>query len=79
MSLEADTIVDRRRLRRKLTFWRVLGVLLVIVAVLENCGYRQVNAWWSCVGTVQAMTRKGGWGVVKRRAFEGAPPADVSP
>ena len=28
MSLSADTIVDRRRLRRKLTFWRVLAVLL---------------------------------------------------
>jgi len=48
--------------------------LLVLVAILENCGYRQLNAWWSCVGTVQAMTGKGGWGVMKRRAFEGAPP-----
>ena len=25
MPLDADTIVDRRRLRRKLTFWRVLA------------------------------------------------------
>ena len=33
MSLSADTIVDRRRLRRKLTFWRVLAVLLAIAAV----------------------------------------------
>jgi protease-4 len=33
MSLEADTIVDRRRVRRKLTFWRVLAILLAIVAV----------------------------------------------
>lgn len=31
MSLEADQIVDRRRMRRKLTFWRVVAVLLVIV------------------------------------------------
>jgi len=54
-------------------------VLLVIVALLENCGYRQLNAWWSCVGTVQAMTGKAGWGTMKRRAFEGAPPADVNP
>src|SRR6201982_2119050 len=30
MSLDADTIVDRRRLRRKLTFWRVVAILLVI-------------------------------------------------
>jgi protease-4 len=33
MSLDADTIVDRRRLRRKLTFWRVVAVLLVIGGV----------------------------------------------
>jgi protease-4 len=33
MSLDADTIVDRRRMRRKLTFWRVVAVLLVIAAI----------------------------------------------
>ena len=26
MSLDADLIVDRRRMRRKLTFWRVVAV-----------------------------------------------------
>jgi protease-4 len=30
MSLDADTIVDRRRMRRKLTFWRVVAILLLI-------------------------------------------------
>ena len=44
-------------------------LLLVVVVVLESCGYRQVNAWWGCVGTVQAMSGKGGWGVMKRRTF----------
>jgi protease IV len=34
MSLDADSIVDRRRMRRKLTVWRVLAVLLAIVAVV---------------------------------------------
>jgi protease-4 len=33
MSLDADLIVDRRRLRRKLTFWRVLTVLIVILGI----------------------------------------------
>ena len=33
MSLDADNIVDRRRLRRKLTFWRVVAVLVAIVAI----------------------------------------------
>jgi protease IV len=34
MSLDADTIVDRRRMRRKLTLWRVFAVLLAIVLVV---------------------------------------------
>ena len=34
MSLDADTIVDRRRMRRKLTFWRVLAVIIAIAAVI---------------------------------------------
>ncbi len=33
MSLDADAIVDRRRMRRKLTFWRVAALLIVLVAV----------------------------------------------
>jgi len=33
MSHEVDSIVDRRRLRRKLTFWRVLAVVAVVAAV----------------------------------------------
>jgi protease-4 len=34
MSLDADHIVDRRRMRRKLTFWRIVTVLLAAIAVL---------------------------------------------
>jgi protease-4 len=34
MSLDADIIVDRRRMRRKLTFWRVFAILLTIGAVI---------------------------------------------
>lgn len=34
MSLDADQIVDRRRLRRKLTFWRVAAVLSAILEVI---------------------------------------------
>ena len=33
MSLDSDLIVDRRRIRRKLTFWRVLAALLAIAAI----------------------------------------------
>ncbi|MFA6265458.1 MAG: signal peptide peptidase SppA [Pseudolabrys sp.] len=33
MSLDADAIVDRRRLRRKVTFWRVAALLIVLAAI----------------------------------------------
>jgi protease-4 len=33
MSLDSDVIVDRRRIRRKLTFWRVLAVIIAIGAI----------------------------------------------
>jgi len=48
MSLDADLIVDRRRMRRKLTFWRVLAVLIALVAV---------------VGVTATVTRRGGDGL----------------
>src|SRR4051794_26351391 len=34
MSLDSDIIVDRRRIRRKLTFWRVFAALVVIGAIV---------------------------------------------
>ena len=34
MSLDLDVIVDRRRIRRKLTFWRVAAALLAIAALV---------------------------------------------
>src|ERR1700761_2809866 len=46
MSLDSDVIVDRRRLRRKLTFWRVLAVVIVIAAI-------------GAVGTLMSRGRSG--------------------
>jgi protease-4 len=34
MSLDADAIVDRRRMRRKLTFWRVSALLIALIALV---------------------------------------------
>jgi protease-4 len=34
MSLDSDVIVDRRRIRRKLTFWRVFAAAVAIVAII---------------------------------------------
>jgi cellulose synthase/poly-beta-1,6-N-acetylglucosamine synthase-like glycosyltransferase len=53
------------------TTGRELMLLLAIVLV-ENFGYRQLNAWWGCVGTAQSLTGKGGWGVMKRQSFKSA-------
>jgi protease-4 len=33
MSLDADLLVDRRRMRRKLTFWRVLAIVVLVLAI----------------------------------------------
>src|ERR1700746_1238629 len=33
MSLDSDVIVDRRRIRRKLTFWRGLAIVIAIAAI----------------------------------------------
>jgi protease-4 len=40
--MDAEAIADRRRLRRKLTFWRVTGVLALILA-LGTLGYFAAN------------------------------------
>lgn len=36
MALRADDLIDRRRLRRKLTFWRVAAVLVALAAVFAG-------------------------------------------
>ncbi|HLH87762.1 MAG TPA: signal peptide peptidase SppA [Xanthobacteraceae bacterium] len=38
MSLDADLIVDRRRMRRKLTFWRVAAIVVAIIAIIVAAG-----------------------------------------
>ena len=36
MSLETDLLLDRRRLKRRLVFWRVFAVLILVVAALAG-------------------------------------------
>ena len=62
MSLDSDFIVDRRRIRRKLTFWRVLTVLVAIVAV--------VGAGVMLTGRPGAMS-SGPGGSIARISIEG--------
>ena len=33
MALDADLLVDRRRMRRKLTFWRVVAIAVLVIAI----------------------------------------------
>ncbi len=38
MSLESDMIIDRRRLKRRLIFWRIVGVVAVVAAITAAVG-----------------------------------------
>ncbi len=39
MSVDVDTLVDRRRLRRKVTFWRVATFIVIAVALISGLLY----------------------------------------
>ena len=36
MALDIDAILDRRRLRRKLTFWRISALLVLTVGIIAT-------------------------------------------
>ncbi len=63
MSLDADLIVDRRRMRRKLTFWRVLAVLFIAVVVVGAAAFLGRRGGFPGVGdyiarvTIQGLIR----------------------
>lgn len=46
MTLDPDAIVDRRRMRRKLTFWRV-GAVVIAIAAIAAVGFATIpsSAW----------------------------------
>ncbi len=51
MSLDADQIVDRRRMRRKLTFWRVAALVVTIALIVGIGGLAAQRAGLPAVGT----------------------------
>lgn len=55
MSFDADQIVDRRRMRRKLAFWRALTVAVAIVAIVVVAGIRMPDGIVG--GTAGAIAR----------------------
>ena len=56
MSLDSDVIVDRRRIRRKLTFWRVAAAVVAIAAVV-TVGVIARRADASSLSTVGSIAR----------------------
>jgi cellulose synthase/poly-beta-1,6-N-acetylglucosamine synthase-like glycosyltransferase len=51
--------------------------LLVVWAVLENFGYRQLTVWWRLRGVVSYIRGKKSWGAVERRGFKTANEEDI--
>jgi cellulose synthase/poly-beta-1,6-N-acetylglucosamine synthase-like glycosyltransferase len=53
---------------------RVLDLVrLFALALLENFGYRQLNAWWRLKGTVSALRGVQSWGHMTRKGFNVEP------
>ena len=58
--------------------FRQLGLLLLMV-LLENCGYRQLICWWRLVGLYRwAVNSQSTWGTMKRKGLGQKPPTKVS-
>jgi cellulose synthase/poly-beta-1,6-N-acetylglucosamine synthase-like glycosyltransferase len=53
--------------------------LLVVWAVLENLGYRQLTVWWRLRGVLSFLRGKKSWGKMNRKGFESseAPSAET--
>ena len=52
--------------------------LLLLTAVLENFGYRQLTVWWRLRGTFDWTRGKEGWGHMKRKGLGQSPPSGDS-
>lgn len=52
-------------------------IKLMIYGVLENLGYRQINAWWRLQALVQFILRKDEWERARRRSFKVSVPRRV--
>jgi cellulose synthase/poly-beta-1,6-N-acetylglucosamine synthase-like glycosyltransferase len=64
-------ILEELELRR---FPKIADLLrLVVAAVLENFGYRQLNNVWRVRGTLQFLRGKRAWGHLSRKGFMRAP------
>jgi cellulose synthase/poly-beta-1,6-N-acetylglucosamine synthase-like glycosyltransferase len=51
-------------------------VLLLVYALIESCGYRQLTAWWRLQGLWRALTRRRHWGEMARKGHGGPSSAE---
>ena len=48
--------------------------LLLLMVVIENLGYRQLNSWWRLVGLIRwASKRESSWGEMRRKGVGQTP------
>jgi protease-4 len=59
MSLDSDVIVDRRRIRRKLTFWRVTAALVAIAAIVGVAVIASGGRIFATPGAIARVTIEG--------------------
>jgi protease-4 len=59
MSLDSDVIVDRRRIRRKLTFWRVFAAIVVIAAIAAVGAAMSGRGAFSTSGSIARVNIEG--------------------
>jgi len=43
--------------------------ILIISAILENFGYRQLVSWWRVLGSFKALKNQAEWGKPERKGF----------
>ena len=59
MSLDADLIVDRRRMRRKLTFWRVVAIAVIVIGIAAAAALNSHRAGFSVTPYIARVTISG--------------------
>jgi cellulose synthase/poly-beta-1,6-N-acetylglucosamine synthase-like glycosyltransferase len=53
--------------------------ILLLTAVIENFGYRQMTVWWRLMGTIDWIRGKDGWGHMTRKGIGPAPTTPPPP
>jgi phage-related holin len=63
----AAVLLEELSFRRYLHLADVMKLLLA--ALVENLGYRQLNTWWRLCGVIDFFKGKHGWGTMTRKGL----------